>query len=1117
MALPDQTQRQQALDPSRSFIVQAPAGSGKTELLVRRILVLLTVVDQPEEIIAITFTRKAAAEMRNRVISVLATAENSEEQSPSELELQYLAQKVLERNNKMGWNLIDHPVRLRVQTIDSLCMTLTRQMPWLSRSGANPMIIEDPEELYRQAATATLEHLDGSRADWQDSVQILLRNFDNDYLRIQSMLMNMLVHRDQWLRYVAVNQSNKFSRRERLQSAWASVITSVLGRLSARFPKILADELVFCADFAARQLNSNGVESGICNCAGLTALPATSPKELGVWKGIATLLVTSDGSWRKQLNKRIGFPAGQSQSVEAKKRMLHVLASLAERPEILSDIKQIVSLPYAEYSDDQWSLLAALLDLLPVAVAELQLVFRNHSGVDYAEVSQRANDALGQNDQPSDLALALDYRIRHILVDEFQDTSHSQFQLLERLTAGWQNGDGHSLFLVGDPMQSIYRFREADVGLFLHASTNGVGSVALEQLTLTVNFRSDPNIVDWINQTFSSVLPITADSIFGSVPYSSASAIKTSQAGTGVTVHPFIGDKEVGEAERVVELIKAAKLANPKASIAVLVRNRSHLNQLIPLLQQTGLKYQGVRIEPLSHRAVIQDLLALTRALLHPFDRVAWLAVLRAPWGGLTLADLLVIAHDSSDCILEVLADKSRQKRLSADGAHRATEVTRAIKQALDRRGRLSLRELIEGLWIELGGPACIDETDLENTDVFFDVLDNLNNAGDLPDIRALFRAVNDLWAQPDLGADEHLKLMTIHAAKGLEFDTVIVPGLGRPPRPSPRRLLLWSEVADKGGAHDLLLAPLRIAETTDTAYEYLQQIDQQKNILELGRLLYVVCTRARSQLHLLGQVKVNKNHEPVVPAKNALLKKLWPIIEEQFRRQEISTLQGMKSTSSSYQVSRLPAKWEKPRPDLDDIDWNSNSGSDLANHAIEFNWAGETARVIGVLVHQSLCQIAEQGMQEWGSDRISRQREVWRRQLEAMAVSEANIPTALNQIEQSVLNVLVDTKAAWILDSVHQYAQNELDLTGIFNGRYQRVIIDRTFVDDHGVRWIVDYKTSTHEGGDVKQFLDQEQRRYREQLELYAQLLQNLDHYPIKLGLYFPLLKGWREWAFQR
>ena len=128
--------------------------------------------------------------------------------------------------------------------------------------------------------------------------------------------------------------------------------------------------------------------------------------------------------------------------------------------------------------------------------------------------------ALGQVDAPEDLALALGHRIQHFLVDEFQDTSYTQFELIEKLTAGWEPGDGRTLFLVGDPMQSIYRFRQADVSLFLKARLEGIGAIRLEPLTLSVNFRSRPGIVEWVNRTFESILPARDDLESGAVAYS---------------------------------------------------------------------------------------------------------------------------------------------------------------------------------------------------------------------------------------------------------------------------------------------------------------------------------------------------------------------------------------------------------------------------------------------------------------------------------------------------------------------------------------------------------------------------------------------------------------------
>ena len=152
--------RETALDGSRSFVVQAPAGSGKTGLLIQRYLRLLADVEDPEEIIAITFTRKAAAEMRDRVLDALAAAgaapapvkEDGGAANPHQQTTLALARAVVERDAQKGWSLYAQPARMRILTIDALCRAIATQMPWLSRLGGDAQIVDDPSPLYRQAA-----------------------------------------------------------------------------------------------------------------------------------------------------------------------------------------------------------------------------------------------------------------------------------------------------------------------------------------------------------------------------------------------------------------------------------------------------------------------------------------------------------------------------------------------------------------------------------------------------------------------------------------------------------------------------------------------------------------------------------------------------------------------------------------------------------------------------------------------------------------------------------------------------------------------------------------------------------------------------------------------------
>lgn len=665
--VPDLVQRARALDPARSFIVQAPAGSGKTELLIQRYLVLLSTVQRPEEIAAITFTRKAAAEMKKRVVQALTFARNSPQPAqPHEALTWQHARGALAQDEKLGWRLLESASRLRIQTIDSLSASLTRQMPVLSRFGAQPESVDDAGALYKEAARNTLALLE-QEGEAAANVAAVLSHLDNNAAVAEDLLMGMLARRDHWLRHL-----HGADNRESLEAALAGIVCEALANARGLLPDRFAGELLALADYSAQNLAQAGNRSPIHACAGLTQLPGADAADIDAWIGIAELLLTKPGDWRKAVNVSHGFPPGTDKETKAraqhfKERHAVLVADLSTIEALRDALALLRILPPARYSDAQWHVLGRIAQLLPRAVAELKLVFAANAKVDFVEVAQGALIALGTEDAPTDLLLSLDYRIRHILVDEFQDTSFTQFDLLERLTAGWQPDDGRTLFVVGDPMQSIYRFREAEVGLFLRARQSGIGTVELEALTLSANFRSQAGIVEWVNGAFSQIMPLRESVTAGAVPYTRSDAVHAAQP-DAVQVHVFFDADAQAEAVRVAALVQAAQARNPAGTIAVLVRGRSHLQAIVPQLKRSDLRFRAIEIEPLGHRQVVQDLLALTRALSHPADRSAWLAVLRAPWCGLSLADLAALAEgDFVSTVWESMDNADRVRYLSAD------------------------------------------------------------------------------------------------------------------------------------------------------------------------------------------------------------------------------------------------------------------------------------------------------------------------------------------------------------------------------------------------------------------------------------------------------------------
>ncbi len=1118
MNLPaDFAQRQQALDITRSFVVQAPAGSGKTGLLIRRYLRLLAYVNKPEEILAITFTIKAADEMRHRILQALRVGNDAEPADPGEKEVLILAQAAREQDKRMQWGILERPTRLRVQTIDSFCNALVAQMPWSARLGASPELTDNARELYQQAASDMLNEIDNEGTPWPDAISRVLQHFDGDVSGLRANLAAMLPQREQWLRFAGDTGCQPALQRDTLEKTWRKVIHRELEDIHELFPPQLRDEVVTCSCFAAANLVDEGRDSPIVHCEGLDHFPLPDTDELALWRGVADLLLLKDKDvFREKVDKRHGFPADKLEHATAiKRRMRKLLRDVQAIPELAKKLGRVRRLPGALFTDEQWQVLQAGLHVLRLSAAKLRLVFQDAGCIDFAELTHCARLALGSADAPTDLALAMDYRIQHLLVDEFQDTSLTQMQLVESLTAGWQDDDGRTLFLVGDPMQSIYRFRESEVGLFLNAAKYGVGSVSTGSVALHTNFRSQASIVNWVNTVFAEIFPTAMDATAGSVPFLSSNPfIQGGEQGV-VQLHSLVNDNDyAAEAACVVDIVRNALDRDAHAKVAVLVRNRLHLQKIIPALQQTRIPLQGVEIEPLQHRLVVQDLLSLTKALLHPADRIAWLALLRAPWCGLSLDDLTRLCADHHDLsVWDRICDNTTVAGLSDAGQIRLLRLKETLQQAFEHRQRRNLRRYVESVWLSLGAPLCIDERDMTNAQVYFDILESHETGADIIDFEQLHRAVAGLWALPD--AQEHaLQIMTIHKAKGLEFDTVILPGLARHPGntgPTSGRLLEWLEL-DPGHGGEILLAPVApVGNEKDPMHSYIGEVKADKERHEQLRLLYVACTRAKTHLHLIANLKAKSTGELSPPGKDTALSFLWPVIGEEFLRKVTPFKDASikkELPARDIALHRLPESWRLPNSPEDVQGLSSPSVPFKTVSPIEFDWAGHLARRVGTVVHTLFNEMHSTGLQAPIRTRCYTL-------LREAGINQQEMEWALERVEMAMENTHNDARAQWIFDQNHRDRKSEWPLSGVIDGRVVRAVIDRSFIDDRGNRWIVDFKTSSHEGGGVERFLDDEVTRYRDQIRQYGYLVSALESRPIKLGLYFPLLKAWREIPF--
>ncbi len=1175
--LQDQAVRKEVLDTNQSFAVSAPAGSGKTGLLTQRVLALLGTCEQPENVLAITFTKKAAAEMKHRILSALQTTQQKIADNEAPPKDDYakttwgLARKVLERDQEKNWQLLSLPNRLNITTIDSFCRQLSQQTPLTNELGNTPDMLDSAEVnyAYQLAARDTLASIESDESIKPDLIR-LIKHFNNQLGTLEELFIRLLQRRDQWLGLLYATKD----QREFLESTLQDIIDEHLEKTTQEILPY-AGEIIALADFAAHNCLQANIESPINACAGIMELPPTDASGIDQWLGLSEVLTTkSTGELRKKVDKRSGFPAvdktrsdeENSHNKQQKKRISDLLKELTDEEKLIELLNGIRTLPSPNYEDSQWQLLDSLSRVLLVLVAKLDIIFIGLGKTDFINITLAALRALGNEEEPTNLALILDYRIQHILVDEFQDTSSPQLELLRKLTVGWQPDDGRTLFLVGDAMQSCYSFRDANVGIFLNVREHGLGDIALKPVNLTVNFRSDSAIVNWCNQVFSTVFPSDNEINTGAVKYQQAIAFNNTENNNNNAINSYLFVSEekvthrIDEAHKVVQIIKAAQNKDSTQNIAILVRKRSQVKIISQVLQEQGIIYRATDINRLNTDMSIIDLRSLTRALLFPNDRLAWFSILRAPWCGLDMNDLyyvgqyniqhkhasllttltqLIKAQQTS--LTKTYADESVTITLSPEGFSILQRFFETLSDAMAKHGRNNLREWIEGAWLQLGGGALLNKLDeYSKITTYFDLLEKYQQGYTLPQWATFDTAIDNLFEKniTDSKIDiPPVEIMTIHKSKGLEFDTVIIPGLDQSSASDKQELIAWQEWLDENQQSRLLMSPVHAVgsekENRDSIHDYIRAKQRHKQSLESNRLFYVACTRAIHNLHLLAHAtlsksKATKNKQvqdqsqdettEIAFKPNTLLGKLWPNIESSATIITIDSTSKDTSANSPLShpaiISRLSVDWSLPEYPTTDLLNNYRpqhhaESSNTDNRAKPDALLQRHARYFGTVLHRALQDISESDYRQWDQPRIENQRYVWQLQLEQIGSPAQLALEHSHQIVKIIKRILVSDTGQWILDNRHKESACELSLwREAYNKEMQEYIIDRTFIDiNTDTRWIIDYKSSSPDPEQaLDEFIAQQAAQYRDQLTAYRQLFDQQDK-TTQCALYFPVL----------
>ena len=486
------------------------------------------------------------------------------------------------------------------------------------------------------------------------------------------------------------------------------------------------------------------------------------------------------------------------------------------------------------------------------------------------------------------------------------------------------------------------------------------------------------------------------------------------------------------------------------------------------MLQDSSINFEALKTEPLRSNLFTRDLLSLARALLSLADRLAWLSILRAPWCGLKLEDLLAFGESTDKTIFSQLIDDGIAQDLSEDGAVRSRHLFLATEEAVYSEGKFSFVERFSYSLSQLCNEIELNEQEKSIRSQFLSLLNHCELNQSL-DIKTIELMVKDLYA-PSQHAS--VKLMTIHQAKGLEFDTVIIPGLGKKGKSDTLPLMQIQEFSNK----NILLAPIKSSyeDSESKTYLYLQYLQKQQTHFELMRVLYVAMSRAKHKIHLLGGI--SKTGKAVSGSLLSFLSDYFQKSIDDIPIQDstvpvetsLPIFQRNKTLSALTNRGINDAMQSKNMPSNIDLIYQSALGS-IVHYFLEHN-----------LFEPSIESI-EARFREFGLP-----------------------PKLIQSYSKTASLLLLNTRRDKDFEWLFKY-RNSTEVEAEYSNSTRTVIIDRLFVED-ATLWIIDFKTaSLNEGESMSSFIERQKLSHQKQIKTYQEVLEDFFKLPSKVALYCP------------
>ncbi|MBE8182193.1 MAG: UvrD-helicase domain-containing protein [Candidatus Portiera sp.] len=1162
--------RKSSIDHQQSIIVKAPAGSGKTEMLVQRYLALLARdCNDPCQIVAITFTRKAAAEMLSRIRKELTFAKDPSYSPTQEYkqETYKLAQEVLSKAAKNKWHLASLVTEDNVTTIDAFCHTLVSLSPLKAGFLTMPEIFTNSDigNLYTEASEMAMQTMKDGALDGlgnnlnkssnknsnkgldkdREILKQLLYLHNNSPAKLKESIAQILSNRTAVLPLI---QNPNYNPQEQLEQ----LCSLLSNRLSALAPDDWLPRIT-----AALNANRHNFEEVYGKPFSLPPLDTDwQEASLTDWQALADILLTQTGGLRKQFNKSSGFIKDTQEKEDIVK--LVDLARAIYPEEWLTLLAECRNWR-AEYTPGELKTAKMAQRIIKIAAAHLVQIFKRENKCDHTEIMLAAIEVMGQEQAPTLLAERLGHNLKHLLVDEFQDTSVGQLKLLEAITSSWDESMSNSLFLVGDPMQSIYAFRQADVRIFNRLWDEcSLGQIPLKQLTLKENYRSSKPIVEWLNTNFKDIFPKRANNLINSVAYTPAEAMNDPDnslqpAHLAVMHHEDITPTNEQVFSPVLAKIKHIIENEPTATIGILARKRSDATGVLPLLHKEKIEFDAGKFSSMAENPLIIDLMSLTRAIYNSEDEIAWYACLRAPWCGLKLQDILTVSRLNRDVanknlslwdLLQKIAKQPSDQTdvISVNGLQRIMHLVSRLSLPMSIRRRTNWHSVINQAWTALrGNEFAATPKDLGDIELFMDNLQEVSSVAtasrvstggeiNLPEMESRLKLQGATFV-----SNSRVKIMTIHHSKGLEFDYVFIVNMNKRSGGNIGTSGLL-DVADflmddmnQTGAVISVNAPGYLP-GDKPVHEMLKDIKKTQQDQELRRLFYVASSRARLGLflHYLVKYKEGKEYE-LKAAANSFLKLLEPEmlseglddIKDIYRKQqdekskEVAVMRRI-STTELIEFVEQPKSDTKTQPFPE---WHSpyDRTRGTAIHLVMELLAATSNEQLQQLIsadstsnRKSNNSSHNKSRQEFLDNISIEVKQLMRRQ----GLDQQESQQILASIKDTVDFCLEDKRAIWIL------RHDGMNECGFMFKNAPSIRIDRTFVEGEGdkaTRWIVDYKTS-----EKGHFTDADLEKFHKQLSTYGKAMdifqksnQDAKQLPIKLGIYCPQNGFWQEWDY--